>query len=112
MGMLEALKGSEIDPAKKEAFLSAGVHLGTSSGLNEIYSVLRGIHQKDYAAEVAQLADLFSVTYDPGMVQIAIQDIVDLLDGKDVPKDHIVPVQVVDATNVAEFRGFGDPVSK
>ena len=112
MGMLEALKGSEIDPAKKEAFLTAGVHLGTSSGLNEIYSVLRGIHQKDYAGEVAQLADLFSVTYDPGMVQIAIQDIVDLLDGKEVPKDHVVPVQVVDAANVAEFRGFGDPVSK
>ena len=112
MGMLEALKGSEIDPAKKEAFLNAGVHLGTSSGLNEIYSVLRGIHQKDYSGEVAKLADLFSVTYDPGMVQIAIQDIVDLLDGKEVPKDHVVPVAVVDATNVDAFRGFGDAVSK
>ena len=112
MGMLEALKGSEIDPAKKEAFFGAGVHLGTSSGLNEIYSVLRGIHQKDYDEEVAKLADLFSVTYDPGMVQIAIQDMVDMLDGVDVPKDHVVPVHVVDATNVDEFRGFGDAVSK
>lgn len=112
MGMLEALKGSEIDPVKKEAFLSAGVHLGTSSGLNEIYSVLKGIHQKDYSEEVARLADLFSVTYDPGMVQIAIQDMVDFLDGKDVPKDHVVPVHVVDASNVSEFRGFGDPVSR
>jgi len=112
MGMLEALKGSEIDPVKKEAFLRAGVNLGTSSGLNEIYSVLKGIHQKDYSEEVAQLADIFSVTYDPGMVQIAIQDMVDLLDGKDVPKDHVVPVSVVDAINVADFRGFGDAVSK
>ena len=36
MGMLEALKSSDIDPAKKEAFLGAKVILGSSSGLNEI----------------------------------------------------------------------------
>ena len=112
MGMLEALKSSDIDAAKKEAFLSAKVNLGTSSGLNEIYSVLRGIHQKDYTAEVAQLGDLFSVTYDPGMIKIAIQDMVDSLDGKEVPKDHVVPVAVVDATNVNEFQGFGDAFAK
>jgi len=112
MGMLEALKSSDIDAAKKEAFLGAKVILGTSSGLNEIYSVLRGIHQKDYTAEVAQLGDLFSVTYDPGMIKIAIQDMVDSLDGKEVPKDHVVPVSVVDATNVNEFQGFGDALAK
>ncbi|GHV26178.1 ABC transporter substrate-binding protein [Clostridia bacterium] len=112
MGMLEALKSSEIDPSKKEAFLAAGVFLGTSSGLNEIYSVLRGIHQKDYSEEVAQLADLSSVTYDPGMIKIAVQDIVDYLDGKEVPSDHVVPVDVVDSANVDEFQGFGDAVSK
>lgn len=112
MGMLEALKSSDIDPAKKEAFLGAKIILGTSSGLNEIYSVLRGIHQKDYSAEVAQLGDLFSVTYDPGMVKIAVQDIVDHLDGKEVAKDHVVPVSVVDATNVDEFQGFGDAFAK
>ena len=112
MGMLEALKSSDIDPGKKEAFLGAKVNLGTSSGLNEIYSVLRGIHQKDYTAEVAQLNDLFSVTYDPGMIKIAIQDMVDHLDGKEVPKDHVVPVSVVDATNVDQFQGFGDAFAK
>jgi ribose transport system substrate-binding protein len=74
--------------------------------------VLRGIHQKDYAAEVAQLGDLFSVTYDPGMIKIAIQDMVDSLDGKEVPKDHVVPVSVVDAANVNEFQGFGDAFAK
>ncbi|MDR1569755.1 MAG: substrate-binding domain-containing protein [Oscillospiraceae bacterium] len=111
MGMLEALKSSDIDAAKKDTFLNAGVHLGTSSGLNEIYSVLKGIHQKDYSAEVAGLADLFSVTYDPGMVKIAVQDLVDKLDGKDVPTDHVVPVSVVDSTNVGDFQGFGDAVA-
>ena len=30
MGILEALKSSEIDAEKKDAFLNAGVHLGTS----------------------------------------------------------------------------------
>ncbi len=112
MGMLEALKSSDIDPAKKEAFLGAKVILGSSSGLNEIYSVLKGIHQKDYTAEVAQLGDLFTVTYDPGMIKIAVQDMVDYLDGKEVAKDHVVPVSVVDATNVSEFQGFGDAFAK
>ena len=111
MGILEALKSSEIDTAKKEAFLSAGVHLGTSSGLNEIYSVLKGIHQKDYSAEVAGLADLFTVTYDPAMIQIACDDMIASLDGGEVTKDHVIPVSVVDATNVNDFRGFGDAVA-
>ena len=111
MGILEALKSSEIDTAKKDAFLSAGVHLGTSSGLNEIYSVLKGIHQKDYSAEVAGLADLFTVTYDPAMIQIACDDMIASLDGGEVAKDHVIPVSVVDATNVNDFRGFGDAVA-
>ena len=112
MGILEALKSSEIDADKKAAFYAAGVHLGASSGLNEIYSVMKGIHQKDYTAEVAELADLFSVTYDPAMIQTAIQDMVDHLDGKTVSADHVVPVAVVDAANVEQFKGFGDAVSK
>lgn len=111
MGMLEALKSSDIDAAKKDAFLTAGVHLGTSSGLNEIYSVLKGVHQKDYSAEVAGLADLFSVTYDPGMIKIAVQDMADTLDGQTVAADHVVPVSVVDSSNVADFQGFGDAVA-
>lgn len=112
MGMLEALKSSEIDAEKKAAFYAADPHIGTSSGLNEIYSVLKGIHQKDYTAEVAELGDLFSVTYDPAMIQTAIQDMIDSIEGKAVTADHVIPVSVVDATNVNEFQGFGDPVSK
>ena len=111
MGILEALKSSEIDTAKKEAFLTAGVHLASSSGLNEMYSVIKGIHQKDYAAEVAGLADLFTVTYDPAMIQIACDDMITYLDGGEVTKDHVIPVDVVDATNVNDFRGFGDAVA-
>lgn len=112
MGILEALQSSDIDEAKKEAFLNAGVNLGASSGLNEIYSVLKGIHQRDYSAEVAKLADLFSVTYDPAMIQTAIDDMITSLDGGSVAQDHVIPVSVVDASNVNDFRGFGDAVSK
>lgn len=112
MGILEALQSSDIDEAKKEAFLNAGVNLGASSGLNEIYSVLKGIHQRDYSAEVAKLADLFSVTYDPAMIQTAVDDMITSLDGGSVAQDHVIPVDVVDASNVNDFRGFGDAVSK
>ena len=112
MGILEALKTTEIDDAKKAAFLAAGVHLSSSSGLNEIYSAMRGIHQKDYTNEVSKLADMFSVTYDPAMIQIAAQDMVDYFDGKEVAKLHVVPVSVVDADNATEFKGHGAPLSK
>ena len=97
MGILEALKSSEIDAEKKDAFLNAGVHLGTSSGLNEIYSVLKGIHQKDYTAEVAKLADLFSVTYDPAMIKAAVDDMITHIEGGTVTQDHVIAVSVVDA---------------
>ncbi len=112
MGILEALKSSDIDEGKKAAFLDAGVHLASSSGLNEMYSVLSGIHQKDYTVEVAKLADLFSVTYDPAMIQTAVQDMVDSLEGKSVAQEHVIAVSVVDASNVQDFQGFGDAVSK
>ena len=112
MGILEALKSDEISAEKKDAFYAAKVNLGTSSGLNEMYSVLKGIHQKDYSAEVAGLGDLFSVTYDPAMIKEAINDMVSYIEGKDVPKDHVIAVSVVDASNVGQFQGFGDAVSK
>lgn len=112
MGILEALKSSDIDEAKKDAFLNASVNLASSSGLNEMYSVLKGIHQKDYSAEVAQLADLFTVTYDPAMIQVAADDMIAYLNGEEVAQDHVIPVDVVDATNVGDFQGFGDAVSK
>ena len=112
MSILEALQSSDIDEAKKEAFLNAGVNLGASSGLNEIYSVLKGIHQRDYSAEVAKLADLFSVTYDPAMIQTAVDDMITSLEGGSVAQDHVIPVDVVDSSNVNDFRGFGDAVSK
>ena len=45
------------------------------------------------------------------MIQTAIQDMIDNLEGKSVPADHVIAVSVVDASNVSEFQGFGDAVS-
>ena len=111
MGILEALKSSEIDAEKKDAFLNAGVYLASSSGLNEMYSVLKGIHQRDYSAEVASLADLFDVTYDPAMIKDAVDDMVTFLDGGAPEQDHVIAVSVVDTSNVDQFQGFGDAVA-
>ena len=61
--------------------------------------------------EVASFADLFDVTYDPAMIKTAVEDMVTFLDGGEVEKDHVIPVSVVDASNVDQFQGFGDAVA-
>lgn len=111
MGILEALKSSDINQEKKDAFLNAAVNIASSSGLNEMYTVLKNEHQKDYSEEVSKLGDLFTVTYDPAMIIIAVQDMVDYLDGNEVEQDHVVAVDVVDEKNVNDYQGFGDAVA-
>ncbi len=112
MGIFEALHGTELDAEKKAAFLGAGITIGSSSGLNEVYSVFKGIHKNDYSAEFGALADCFDVTYDPAMIKIAVDDMITYIEGGQVAKDHVVPVEVVDKENVDQYQGFGDPVSK
>ena len=46
------------------------------------------------------------------MIKIAIDDMITSIEGGTVPKDHVIPVSVVDASNVDQFQGFGDAVSK
>ena len=105
--VLEALKSTELNDAQKAAFLDGSIVLGSSSGLNEIYSVLKGIHRNDYSKELAGLKDLFSVTYDPAMIEDAIDDMINFLSGK----THIIDVDVVDKDNVNDYVGFGDAVA-
>ncbi len=106
MGILEALTGSEIEESKKAVFYESVTAIGASSGLNEIYTVFKGEHANAAYPDIVANFDLFSVTYDPAMIQTAIGDMVTHLDGGDVSKDHTIPVSVVDATNVNEFQGF------
>jgi ribose transport system substrate-binding protein len=106
MGILEALSGTEIEQTKKDAFLTSVISLGTSSGLDEMYQVLKGEHSNAAYHDIIKNFDLFSVTYDPAMIKQAIQDMVRYLDGDDVAKDDTIAVDVVDATNVNDYQGF------
>lgn len=105
MGVLESLNGSALDAGKKTEFLGTLKALAASSGLAEIYAVLDGTHKTIATPETF---DIFSVTYDPAMIQEATQVMVDYLDGKtDIEQNYIIPVSVVDATNTSEFKPFG-----
>ena len=104
MGVLESLNGAALDETKKAEFLESLQALAGSSGLAEIYAVLRDKHQTIARPEGY---DIFSVTYDPAMIKEAVDVMVKSLSGEEIEKDYIIPVSVVDATNVDEFQGFG-----
>ena len=105
MGVLESLNGAALDATKKDEFISSLQSLSASSGLAEIYAVLKDAHQTiDFPTEF----DIFSVTYDPAMIQEATDVMVDFLNGDtNIEQNYVIPVSVVDASNVGEFRPFG-----
>lgn len=103
MGILEALNGSGIDDATKAKFLGNKPVLTGCGGLGEYYDVLRG---DSYADILAQMGGVMSVTYSPAMIQTAIQDMVDHLDGKEVEQDHVIPCENVTSENVDEYPSF------
>jgi ribose transport system substrate-binding protein len=103
MGILEALNGGGIDDSAKEAFLKNQPVITGCGGLDEFYSVLRG---ENYTEISEKLGGLMSVTYSPSMIQTAISDMVDSLDGKEVVQDHVIECQNVTADNVKDFEGF------
>jgi ribose transport system substrate-binding protein len=68
MGVLESLNGSALDEGKKNEFLGTFQALASSSGLAEIYAVLGDTHK---TINLPETFDMFSVTYDPAMIQEA-----------------------------------------
>ena len=104
MGVLESLHGAAHDATKKEEFLKSLQALAGSSGLAEIYAVLKDKHQTIARPETY---DIFSVTYDPAMIKEAVDVMLRSLNGEEIEKDYIIPVSVVDAENVDDFQGFG-----
>ena len=105
MGVMESMNGSALDKNKKADFLGQLQALSASSGLAEMYAVLKDKHQTialptDY--------DMFSVTYDPGMIKEAVNVMIRKLDGAtDIKQNYIIPVDVVDSNNVGDFQPFG-----
>ena len=55
-----------------------------------------------------QMGGLICVTYSPNMIQLAMQDMVDYLDGKSVDQNHVIPCELVSADNVANYKGFAN----
>ncbi|MCD7838535.1 MAG: substrate-binding domain-containing protein, partial [Clostridiales bacterium] len=103
MGILEALEGGGIDDATKETFLSNAPVITGCGGLDELYEVLRGNSYTDLSD---QLGGLISVTYSPSMIQTAIQDMVDYLNGEDVEQDHVIACENVSSENVDNYESF------
>lgn len=105
MGVLESLNGAALDAGKKEEFLKNFKSLSASSGLPEIYAVLKDKHQTIVRPESF---DLFSVTYDPAMIKEAVDVMIKHLNGDaDIEQDYVIPVSVVDSENVEEYQAFG-----
>lgn len=103
MGILEALNGGGIDDTTKETFLANGPVISGCGGLDEYYEVIRGNSYTDIAS---QCDGLVSVTYSPAMIQTAIQDMLDYLEGKEVTQDHVIACENVTADNVDEYPSF------
>ena len=106
MGIFEVLNESTMTTEQKNTFFGSGdeVVLASSSGLDEAYSVLRGEIYQDY---YNKLKDYFDVTYPPEMIATALDLMVEYLDNGSVANNEIVvKVDVVDATNVDQFKGF------
>lgn len=103
MGIIEALNGGGIDDETKAQFFANKPALSGCGGIEDLYSVLRGDSYQDIASK---LGGLVSVTYSPVMIQNAIQDMVDYLDGKEVKQDHVIECHNVTKDNVNEFPSF------
>lgn len=104
MGILESLNGAALDETKKAEFLENFQALASSSGLAEIYAVLKGTHQ---TIATPENFDIFSVTYDPAMIKEACDVLVKGISGEEVDTEYIIPVSVVDTANVNDFQPFG-----
>ncbi|MBQ1312652.1 MAG: substrate-binding domain-containing protein [Blautia sp.] len=103
MGILEALNGGGIDDSVKEAFLGNAPAMTGCGGLDEYYEVLRG---NSYADLAEKFSGLCSVTYSPAMIQTAIQDMVDFLNGETVEQDHVIACENVTSENVDNYPSF------
>lgn len=103
MGIMEALNGGGISDSTKDAIYAAKPFITGCGGLGEYYEVIGG---ESYADITEKLGGVMSVTYSPAMIQTAIQDMVDYLDGKDVEQDHVIACENVVPENVADYPSF------
>lgn len=99
MGILEALSGGSVDETVKKNFLANQPVISGFGGSEEFAEVLRG---NSYTDAAAQAGGLLSVCYSPSLLQAAVQDMLDYLDGKQVRQQHVVGCGLVTAKTVGD----------
>ncbi len=104
LGIFDALEGSGIDESVKDTFFAGKPYITGVGGAQALYDIISGASTK-YTC-TAEFEGIVSVTYPPAMIQVAIQDMIDYFDGKEVRQNNTQSAQVVNADNVADFKGF------
>ena len=103
-GVFEALAGSAIDESIKAQFLAGKPYITGCGGAQVVYDTIAGNYSTYPVAE--QFGGFMSVTYPPAMIQVTIQAMVDYFDGAEVLQDNTQSAECVDASNVANYKGF------
>ena len=103
-GVFEALAGSAIDESVKATFLAGKPYITGCGGAQVVYDTIAGDYSTYPVAE--QFGGFMSVTYPPAMIQVTIQAMVDYFDGAEVLQDNTQSAECVDASNVANYKGF------
>ena len=103
-GVFEALAGSAIDASIKDAFLANAPYITGCGGSQTFYNTIAGDFSTYPVAE--SFGGIMSVTYPPAMIQVTIQAMVDYFDGAEVLQDNTQSAECVDASNVANYKGF------
>ena len=103
-GVFEALAGSAIDESIKATFLAGSPYITGCGGSQTLYNTIAGDYSTYPVAE--QFGGIMSVTYPPAMIQVTIQAMVDYFDGAEVLQDNTQSAECVDASNVANYKGF------
>ena len=94
---------SEVLKELNATLLGNKPYITGCGGLDELYAVMRGESFQDIAE---QCGGIVSVTYSPAMIQTAIQDMVDHLDGEEVEQDHVIACEIVNSDNVKDYPSF------
>ena len=103
-GVFEALAGSAIDETIKANFLAGAPYITGCGGSQTFYNTIAGDYSTYPVAE--SFGGIMSVTYPPAMIQVTIQAMVDYFDGAEVLQDNTQSAECVDASNVANYKGF------
>ena len=104
IGVFDALEGSAIDASVKEEFLAGKPYITGGGGPQIMYDIIGG-KNTDYSC-VKSFSGIMSVTYPPAMIQVAIQDMIDHFEGKEVIQENTQSAECVDASNVDNYVGF------